>query len=35
MVNLDRCAESCNTADDLSGRVYVPNETEVINLHVF
>ena len=35
MVYLDRCAGSCNTLDDLSSRVYVPNETEDLSLHVF
>ena len=28
MVNLDRCAGNCNTLDDLSSKVCVPNETE-------
>ena len=27
MVNLDRCTESCNTLDDPSGRICVPNKT--------
>ena len=27
-VNLDTCARRCNTLDDLSSRVFVPNETE-------
>ena len=34
-VNLDRCAGSCNTVDDLSSRVCVPNETEDLNLDIF
>ena len=34
-VNLDRCTGSCNTLDDLSSRICVPNETEDLNLHVF
>ena len=34
-VNLDRSAESCNTLDDLFNRVFVPNEAEDLNLHVF
>ena len=34
-VNLDRRTGSCNTLDDLSGRVCVPNKIEVLNLHVF
>ena len=33
VVNLDKCAGSCNTLDDLSSRVCVPNETEDLNLH--
>ena len=35
VVNLEGCAGSCNTLDDLSSRVGVPNETEDLNLHVF
>ena len=35
VVNLNMCAGSCNTLDDLSGRVCVPNEGEDLNLHVF
>ena len=31
-VNLDRCVGSCNTLNDLSNRVYVPNKTEYLNL---
>ena len=31
-VNLDKCAGRCNTLDDLSSRVCVPNETEDLNL---
>ena len=34
-VDLDRCAGSCNTLDDLSSRVCIPDETEDLNLHVF
>ena len=34
-VNLHRCAGSCNTLDDLSNNVCVPNKTEDLNLHVF
>ena len=34
-VNLDWCSGSCNTLDDPSSRVCVPNETEDLNLHVF
>ena len=33
-VNLDKSAGRCNTLDDLSSRVCVPNETEDLNLHV-
>ena len=33
--NLDRCVESCNTLNDLSNRVYVPNKTENLNFNVF
>ena len=34
-VNLDKFAGSCNTLDDLSNRVCVPNETEDLILLVF
>ena len=34
-VNLDRCTGSCNTLDDLSNKVCVPNETEDLSLHYF
>ena len=34
-VKLDRCVGSCNTVDDLSNKVYVPNKTEDLNLSVF
>ena len=27
MVDLNRCNVSCNTLNDPSGRIYVPNET--------
>ena len=27
-VNLDRCNKSCNTVDDTSGRICVPNKME-------
>ena len=33
-VNLDRCARSLNTHDDLSNKVCIPNETKDLNLHV-
>ena len=29
IVNLDRCNESCNTLDDPSGKICVPNKTDV------
>ena len=32
MVNLNRCNGYCNTLDDPSGRIYVPNKTENMNL---
>ena len=35
MINLARCAGSCNTLDDLSSTVCVPNKTENLNWHVF
>ena len=34
-INLERCAGSCNTLDELSNKVCVPNATEDLNLHVF
>ena len=30
MVNLDRCVGSCNTLNDLSNKVCVPNKAEVL-----
>ena len=33
-VKLDKCAESCNTVNDLSNRACVPNKTEDLNIHV-
>ena len=27
VVNLDKCIRSCNTLDDMSNKVYVPNKT--------
>ena len=35
MVKLDRCAGSCDTLNDLSNKVYVPNKTEDLNLSMF
>ena len=34
-LNLDRCNESCNTLDDLSSRISVPNVAEDVNLNIF
>ena len=34
-VKLDRYVGSCNTLNDLSSKVCVPNKTEVLNLSVF
>ena len=34
-VNLDRCVGSCNTLNNQSNRVWVPNKTEDLNIHVF
>ena len=34
-VKLDRCVRSCNTFNDLSNKVCVPNKTEDLNLIVF
>ena len=35
MVNLERCKRRCNTLDDPSGQIFVPNEIEDVNLNVF
>ena len=35
VVELDRCVGSCNTLNDLSNKVCVPNKTEDINLSLF
>ena len=35
MVSLNRCNGSCNTHDDLSSRIWVPKETEDVNLSGF
>ena len=32
MVNLDTCNVSCNTVDDPSARICVPNKTKNVNL---
>ena len=34
-VKLDRCVRSCNTLNDLSNKVCVPNKTEDLNLNMF
>ena len=34
-VNLDRCVGSCNTINDLSNKVCVPNKTENLKISVF
>ena len=33
-VKLDKCVGSCNSLNDLSNRVCVPNKTEDLNKHV-
>ena len=35
VVNLDKCAGSCNTLDDLSSRVCVSNEIEDLKFRCF
>ena len=34
-VKLDRCAGSCNTINELSNKVCIPNKTEDLNLSMF
>ena len=34
-VKLDKCVESCNTLNDLSNKVCVPNEKQCLNLSLF
>ena len=34
-VKLDRCVGSCNTLNDLSNKICVPNKTEESNLNAF
>ena len=34
-VKLDKCVGSCNTFNDLSNKVCVPDKTEDLNIHVF
>ena len=33
-VKLDGCVGSCNTGNDLSNKICVPNKTEDLNIHV-
>ena len=35
LVKLDRCVGSCNTTNDLSNKVCIPNKTQDLNLSVF
>ena len=35
LVKLDRYVRSCNTLNDLSNKVFIPNKTEHLNLSVF
>ena len=34
-VKLDRCVGSCNTLNDSSNKVFVPDKTEDLNLSMF
>ena len=34
-VKLDKCVGSCDTLNDLSYRVCIPNKTKDLNIHVF
>ena len=34
-VKLDKCVGSCNTLNDLSNRICVPNKTKDLNIYVF
>ena len=34
-VKLDRCVGSCNTINDLSNKVRVPNKTQYLSISVF
>ena len=34
-VKLDRCVASCNTLNDLSIKICIPNKTEDLNLSIF
>ena len=35
MVNLNRCNGSCNSLNDTSNKICVPNKIEDLNLNVF
>ena len=35
MVKLGRCVGRCNTLNDLSNKICVPNKTEALNLSIF
>ena len=35
VAKLDKCVGSCNTLNDVSNRVYVPDKIEDLNIHVF
>ena len=35
MIKLDSCVESCNTLNDLSNKVCIPNKTDDLNLSIF
>ena len=34
-IKLDKCVGSCNTVNDLSNNVCVPNKTDHLNMHAF
>ena len=34
-IKLDKCVRNCNTVNDLSNKVYVPNKSEDLNLNMF
>lgn len=34
-ISLGRCDESCNATDEPSGKIWVPNKTDGVNLKVF
>ena len=35
VITLDKCDGSCNVLTKISGRIFVPNKTEDVNLSVF